>query len=92
MRVESDKLDLLINNLLPYTCPLCKKGQWIVTPDIFFLSEYQSTKFGIGGKAYPVLPIVCDVCGNTIFINAIIANLIDKPSKKSDKKIEEENQ
>lgn len=83
MHVPAHLIDELISKLKPYSCPLCNDGQWIVTSEIFYLNEYFKDKVVVGAKSFPVLPIVCNKCGNTMFINALVANLIeDKPSKE----------
>jgi hypothetical protein len=58
-------------------CPLCKKTKWTVTTRIFRMLSYHKGD----ASEFPVLPIVCDHCGDVIFLNAIAIGLIE-PSKE----------
>ena len=78
MKVDQGKVNKYIAKLKPYSCPLCHKGEWIVGDMIFHLTEYFEDELRIGGTpSFPVLPLVCSECGNTIFINALAAGLLD---------------
>lgn len=83
MKVAKEKVDNLIKKLQPHICPLCHKGQWIVSDTIFYLNEFNKGGVVIGGPSYPVLPLVCSECGNTIFINAIISDILDVDNNKN---------
>lgn len=63
-------------------CQMCGTGDWTVSDSIFELREYNLGNLVIGGgPIVPVVPITCDNCGNTLFINAIKAELIDTNKK-----------
>lgn len=53
-------------------CPICGNVHWgidnrIVTP----LNVDENKSINIGGRFNPLVPITCDTCGYTIFINAL---------------------
>lgn len=58
-------------------CILCGGNQWSVSDKMHELREYQDGNLVVGGgNIIPVVPIVCINCGNTIFINPLIANAV----------------
>jgi predicted RNA-binding Zn-ribbon protein involved in translation (DUF1610 family) len=58
-------------------CPMCGIIKWNVSDKLFELREYHGGDLVIGGQAsiIPLIPIICSNCGNTIFINAIVAGV-----------------
>ena len=86
MNIDKAKLDLFLKSLKNYTCPLCGTAQWIINDKIFFLPEYHEDGFYVGGPSYPVIPLSCRKCGNTLFINAIISGLFEANEAKSNGK------
>ena len=84
MKVNDKKLNEYIKKIMPPTCPLCNNNQWTVGDTIFQLLEYNEEGIVLGGKVWPVLPIVCENCGNTYFVNAIAAGLVE-PSTNPNK-------
>lgn len=60
-------------------CPLCGGQKWNVTDKYFELREFNDGNIVIGGpnnSIVPVIPVTCDNCGNTVFINALSAGLL----------------
>lgn len=53
-------------------------NDWMVADRVFELSQYHERGFVAGGVIYPVIPLLCTNCGNTILINAIIAGVVDE--------------
>jgi len=58
-------------------CTVCRQTKWImgdhlVTPIIF----RQGGFFMGGGAAYPVIMLVCNHCGHTLYINAVMMGLV----------------
>jgi len=82
-KVDSEKI---INHLKTKwggrPCQMCGIGSWNVSDSIFELREFNAGNMVLGnGPLIPVVPITCDNCGNTVFINAIKAGLIEQPKK-----------
>jgi hypothetical protein len=61
----------------PQNCSVCHKNSWNISPEVFELRSFHGGSMVIGGKSgiVPFIFITCDNCGNTIFINALIAGL-----------------
>lgn len=62
-------------------CPMCGGNQWNVPEKIFELREFNDGNLMIGGPngaVLPVIPITCRNCGNTVFINALFAGLLEE--------------
>lgn len=60
-------------------CPMCGSRSWNVTDKIFELREFNDGNIVLGGPnsaLLPVIPVTCENCGNTIFINALASGLI----------------
>lgn len=60
-------------------CPMCDSKSWGVSDTIFELREFQGGSLMVGGNQniFPVIPISCNECGHTIFINAIRAGVLN---------------
>ena len=82
-KVDSEKLvSHLKEKWKGQNCTMCKTGNWTVSDTIFEIREYNDGNLILGaGPLVPIVPITCDNCGNTLFINAIKAGLVD-PNKK----------
>lgn len=85
MKVDQKKLQQYLSKITPPECPLCHKRNWGVNDTIFQLLEFQNGELIIGGgkNIFPVVPLICDNCGNVYFINAIKAGLIE-PDKNEE--------
>jgi hypothetical protein len=60
-------------------CPMCQAGNWNISDRVFELREYHGGSFVVGGSPIvPVVPVTCDNCGNTILVNAIVADAVEK--------------
>lgn len=53
-------------------CPICDSNDWTVNDSLVEVREMADYAPNI----LPIFTITCNVCGNTIFFNAIIAGLI----------------
>jgi len=62
-------------------CPMCGVGNWNVNNSTFQLTEFNQGNMIIGGPVVPVIPVVCNNCGNTILVNAITAGVIKPESE-----------
>ena len=65
-------------------CPLCKKKQWSVSDTVWQLPEFLKEGLMVGGTIFPVISITCNNCGNTYFLNAVVAGIV-KSEKKGGK-------
>lgn len=81
MKVEKDRLDKYLKKINSSSCPLCGNQKWVITGDVFQVSDYKKKGDRSGGAILPVVPIICTNCGNILFINALVAKLIDPPNE-----------
>lgn len=65
-------------------CPMCNAKTWSVTENIQELREFHEKGFNISGPIIPVIPVICNNCGNTFLLNAVILGLIT-PKKEQEK-------
>lgn len=65
-------------------CPMCSSSGWNVSENIFELREFHGGDIVLGnGPIIPVIPVSCNNCGNTVFVNAIISGAIEKPNNEN---------
>ena len=55
---------------------------WEITDTVFQAIEFDHKSLFINGSTFPIVPLTCNNCGNTYFINALVAKLID-PQEQS---------
>ena len=61
-------------------CPMCGNGKWSVNDKIFKLREFNEGNLIVGGgPIIPIIPIICESCGNTLLINAIVTKAVVPP-------------
>ncbi|WPJ95406.1 hypothetical protein SH580_18460 [Coraliomargarita algicola] len=66
-------------------CSQCDSSSWSVTSKIFELREHieEGSSSVIEGIAvFPVSPVTCRNCGNTILVNPISAGLFEKEKEE----------
>lgn len=84
MKVNQKKLENYVKKLHATACPLCGNNHWTFNDTLFQLMEFDTKEVILGGSVFPVIPLTCDNCGNTYFINVISAGLIDKQKIEED--------
>jgi hypothetical protein len=76
---QRDRLVGFMNHRLraAMPCQLCgTPGPWTVSDNIWEVREFSSGGLKVGGPIYPVLAVTCTTCGNTLFVNAIVAGVL----------------
>jgi hypothetical protein len=68
-------------------CPVCQSNSWSRGGKLHQIIN-SSTLFPEGGTSLPAVSLACQVCGYTMFINAITAGIvepdeIEEPSEES---------
>ena len=59
------------------SCPMCHSTSWSISDTIYELRKFtDSSLIMTGGPVMPVIPIGCDACGNTVFINAYTTGIL----------------
>lgn len=82
MKVNKDKMEVYLKKIRATVCPLCGNNKWGITEHVFQAIEFDQKGIILGGAAYPIVPLTCENCGNTFFINAFVADLIDREPPK----------
>lgn len=83
MNVDAKRLEELSKKITLNKCPLCGNDRWIAGNVILYAGEYiedGETKETV--QNFPMIPIICDNCGNTYFLNAIVSKILDNPKPK----------
>lgn len=65
----------------PTVCPICHGQNWNFADTIWELREFSGGTLRVGGPVFPVLSMTCSTCGHTLFINALVAGILE-PSKE----------
>ena len=54
-------------------CPMCRRSDWAVQDGVFRFKVHIKTEHGESwGDALPSAALVCNICGNTQFINLLL--------------------
>ena len=80
MKINQDKVIKYLNSQ-PHTptCPLCGNSKLVVSETAYQLPEYNKSSFE-NKKVFPVIPVICDECGYTFFVNALACKAVE-PNK-----------
>jgi hypothetical protein len=57
-------------------CPMCNSPDWRVQDSTFELRDFHPHAVLSSGQAFPVVPVVCNNCGNTILLNAFVTGIV----------------
>jgi len=80
--IERKILDF-INKKVPDigACPLCKENRWSVSDTIWEVQEFFQSGLKLGSPKMPLISLTCANCGNTYFLNAIVAGIVKSEKK-----------
>ncbi len=65
-----------------WNCPICGNTNWSGQEYAMELRPFDEGRLASFGQVVPLLTITCKTCGNTLFFNAILAGLVEKPEEK----------
>jgi len=88
MKLKQEQFDVALakiqKNDKPQLCPVCQKGDWLISDTIFELRGFNQGSIVIGSdsKVYPVFVLACKECGYTRLFSAISLGLVDKKEQK----------
>ena len=60
-------------------CGVCGNTDWGIIDEVVEVRAYNGGRTVIGGSIFPHLAVICNICGNTLFFNAILAGLVEHP-------------
>jgi hypothetical protein len=69
-------IEYLQRKWLGNPCPMCRVSSWNVQGSVYQLLQFNPSALVVGGPVVPVIPVVCNNCGNTVLVNAITAGLL----------------
>ena len=61
----------------PAKCQLCGNQSWRLGEMVIAGIAYTPGRFVMGGPTYPLLPLICSNCSQTVFLNAILCGVIE---------------
>ena len=63
-------------------CSLCGDRRWTVLDHLIEFRPYAGGNMILGGMTYPHVGIICENCGHSEFVNAVVCGLVpaDKPA------------
>lgn len=92
MKISQEKVNSYLRRIYATACPLCGNNNWTISDQVFQALEFDFKGLPLNGASYPIVPLTCTQCGNTYFINALIAGLIEKPKETTtDNSISDDN-
>ena len=62
-----------------WACPICGNSEWTGEDTPMEIRSFKEGRMAATGPVIPLLVITCSTCGNTLFFNAILAGLVEKP-------------
>lgn len=66
------------------SCATCRSNEWTLADGVVaFPLQDSAEAYALGGPTMPCIAIVCKVCGNTLFLNAVVLRLTDLLAKKA---------
>lgn len=66
-------------------CPICRSNVWSLSDSSVEIREFHGGNLVIGGSLYPLFFVACNICGYTMFFNAVIAGLVSAESTQDEK-------
>lgn len=84
-KIQKEKLLQHFNKKVPKLpeCSVCHKKIWTISDTIYELREYHGGSVVLGSPLAPIITLICKNCGNTLFFNAILLNIIQHKNKDS---------
>jgi hypothetical protein len=59
-------------------CPICESENWGIAPTFAQLPTRPQKVIQAPVRANPCVALICQTCGNTLFFNAIVMELLPK--------------
>lgn len=67
------------------SCPICTHDDWVIMERAWMLMEYKGGGVTIGGPILPLVAMMCNVCGHTIFFNALAVGAVIQEDEQEEK-------
>ena len=59
-------------------CPVSGHNAWTVGDTMISTTAYTGTGISLGGSVYPMILVICNGCGYTRFLNALVAGIVPR--------------
>jgi hypothetical protein len=59
-------------------CPICQHNDWLLMENVWGLIEFRENNLIVGGPVLPLVAVMCNVCGHTIFFNAFAVGALKR--------------
>jgi hypothetical protein len=63
---------------------ICGHDDWLIADKIFEINEHRDA-INAQFATQPVIAVICKYCGNTIYVNAIIAKIVESQGGPNEK-------
>ena len=57
-------------------CIVCATNDWVIARDLIAIGTYENNSLLLGGPVYPHVMCMCRNCGNTVFFNARLTDIL----------------
>ena len=75
----------------PIECAVCGHQKWTVGDHLVAPAVFSEGNIFLGGASYPVVMLICNTCGHTLYLNAVMMKLLPSIKELEErKKIAEE--
>ena len=64
-----------------FHCPICLRNNWILGDFVNLVVTNSPTVVNLSGKVFPLVPLICSVCGNTQLLNLKMLGFTDEELK-----------
>jgi hypothetical protein len=58
------------------TCPMCKQNNWEIHGQVTLSLTTSSGRSSGAGQALPCAVVICQVCGNSMIVNLVVAGIV----------------
>jgi rubrerythrin len=91
MEYDKEKVRQWINEYTaaPQFCPVCNHSDWLLLDKVWELREFRAVPAAITAweaarspSVLPVVALMCNVCGYTIFFNAFAVRAVSRPTSQ----------
>jgi hypothetical protein len=66
-------------------CQICGSNDWLLLDNVWELRDFRGGDVASGGPVLPVVALMCNVCGHTLFFNAIAVRAVERPASREGK-------
>jgi hypothetical protein len=57
-------------------CPMCKNNNWEIHGQVTLSLFTMGVKSSGAGQALPCAVVICQVCGNSVIVNLVVAGIV----------------